>query len=261
MQTITLLNEKGGVGKTSLARHIAAALAISGKKVLLVDADPQAHSTHQMRLKEYGGMYRLLVQQEEWETVLKNGTPPAAAWAGTLPTIGQLFVLRGNVETRAIPGLIDDVRLLRERLTELDGYMDYAVIDTSPTPSLLQSMIYIASDALIYPTQAQSLSLDGLAKSVARMTSLNKTRQEFGMSGAQLIGVVPTMVRSTTAHAHGLDLIERHFGRKAVMPALSMSTVWQDAEYNKETLYTFAPNHEATHQMHAVMGCVEQAIA
>ncbi len=261
MQVITLLNEKGGVGKTSLARHVAAALALSGKRVLLVDADPQAHSTHQMRLKEYGGMYRLLVQEEEWETVLKNGTPPLAAWAGTQPTTGSLHVLRGNVETRAIPGLIDDVRLLRERLTQLDGYMDYAVIDTSPTPSLLQSMIYIASDALIYPTQAQSLSLDGLAKSVARMASLNKTRQEFGMGGAQLIGVVPTMVRNTSAHAYGLDLIEKHFGTKMMLPSLAMSTVWQDAEYNKETLYTYAPNHEATRQMIDVMLHIERAIA
>jgi chromosome partitioning protein len=261
MQTITLLNEKGGVGKTTIARHIAAALALSGKKVLLVDADPQAHSTHQMRLKEYGGLYRLLVQGDEWETVLKNSTPPLEAWAGKQPPLGTLYVLRGNVETRAIPGLVDDVRLLRERLDELSDFMDYAVIDTSPTPSLLQSMIYIASDALVYPTQAQSLSLDGLAKSVARMTSLNKTRREFGMNSAQLVGVVPTMVRNTTAHAHGLELIEQHFGSKAVLPSLSMSTVWQDSEYARETLYTYAPSHEATHQMIDVMAHIERAIA
>lgn len=261
MKVLTLLNEKGGVGKTSLARHVAAGLALKGSRVLLVDADPQAHSTHQMQLKEWGGLYRLLVQDETWEMVLKGGIPPAGAWVGTESTLGSLQVLRGNVETRAIPGLIDDVRLLRDRLDELEGYIDYVVIDTAPTPSMLQSLIYIATDCLIYPTQAQSLSLDGLAKSVARMASLNKTRNEVGLKGAQLLGVVPTMVRNTTAHAHGLDLIEKHFGQKAILPALSMMTIWQDSEYAKQTLYTFAPTHEATAQMVDVMTRIERAIA
>lgn len=259
MEVITLLNEKGGVGKTSLSRHIAAGLAIGGRKVLLIDADPQAHSTHQMRLAEYGGLYRLLVQEDEWKSVIK--TAPAAAWAGTLASIGQLYVLPGNVETRAIPGLVSDVGLLRERLNELDGWIDTVVIDTAPTPSLLQSMVYIATDSLIYPTQAQSLSLDGLAKSVTRMHSLNKSRAAVGLNSAKLIGVVPTMVRNTTAHAYGLNQIEQHFGVKAVLPSLAMMTAWQDAEYAKETLYTYAPGHEATNQMIDVLKRVESAIA
>jgi chromosome partitioning protein len=261
MKVLTLVNEKGGVGKTTLARHIAAGLALNGSTVLLIDADPQGNSTHQMRLKPYGGLYRLLVQQESWETVMKGGTPPAAAWAGTLPTIGQLMVLRGNEETRAIPGLINDVTRLRMRLEEVEQLFDYVVIDTSPTPSMLQPLIYIATDALLYPTQAQLLSLDGLASSVARVTELNKTRKEFGMRSAQLLGVVPTMVRNTTAHAMGLDMIEQHFGESVVYPALSMMTAWQDAEFNQETLYTFAPGHEATRQMTDVMSRIERDLA
>ena len=71
MKTITLLNEKGGVGKTTLAIHIAAGLAIRGKRVVLVDADAQANSTSQLQIAEAPGIHDLLVREAEWNDVLK----------------------------------------------------------------------------------------------------------------------------------------------------------------------------------------------
>jgi len=261
MQVITLLNEKGGVGKTSLSRHIAAGLALSGQHVLLVDADPQGSSTTQMQLAPYGGLYRLLVQNESWDVVMMGGVPPVAAWAGDMETSGSLQVLRGNEETRGIANMVADVTKFQKRLAELNGLFDTVIIDTSPTPSMLQPIIYIATDSLLYPTNAQLMSLEGLNQSIERMKELNRTRKQFGLQTADILGIVPTMVRNTSAHASGMQMLVDHFGSGSIYPALSMATVWQDAEFVRQTLYTFAPTHEATRQMHDVMSRLHADIA
>lgn len=251
MKILSLVNEKGGVGKTTLAKHIAAMFALMGQHVLIVDADPQANTTQQMRIAREGGLFNLLVRRAAWDLVWKAA--PRAAWAGHIPTTGSLTVVPGNEETRAIPGLVEDVGLMRKRLEELTGQIDLVVIDTSPTPSLLQAMIYIATNAIVYPTQAQGLSLDGLNNSVGRVQTLNRTRKEFGLPSADMIGVVPTMLRRTSAHQTGIDMLIDHFGSGMVMGGLDMSTVYQDAEFMMETLFTYDPDHAATAQMRDVV--------
>ena len=71
MKIITLLNEKGGVGKTTLATHIAAGLAFRGFRVVLVDADPQGHATVALGLPKEPGLYDLLVRDAPFKSVLR----------------------------------------------------------------------------------------------------------------------------------------------------------------------------------------------
>lgn len=257
MQVVTLLNEKGGVGKTSLAVHLAAGLAIRGERVLLVDADAQGHSTLHLGLPESGGLYRLLAQEAEFKDVLI--VPTAEVWAGEYPVEkgGSLCVLPSNVETRAIPLVVSDVALLRDRLDEMTAYVDVVVIDTSPTPSLLHSMIYLASDHMIHPSQCESLSLDGLRKSIYHMAKLKATRKSFGLENATLMGVQPTMFDArTNAHNYALGLIREHFGERA-WPALPMRTVWRDTTWERKTLFAAAPEHQATEE---VWGMVDRVM-
>ena len=206
MKVITLTNEKGGVGKTTLALHIAAGLALMNKRVLLLDSDPQGHCANQLKVKEFGGLYRLLVQDEEWRNVLRM--PDQDRWGG----VGgrspgcELYVLPSNIETRGIPLMISDPLVLRERLAELNNAIDVVVIDTSPTPSLLQTVVYCATDNIIMPTQCERLSLDGLQKSTLHISHQNKAREGHGIAEpVELMGVVPTMVTNTAAHAHGIE--------------------------------------------------------
>lgn len=245
MKVITLTNEKGGVGKTTLALHIAAGLALMNKRVLLVDTDPQGHCANQLRIKEFGGLYRLLVQDEEWNTVLR--APHASVWSDGRANSGALYLLPSNKETRGISGLISDPLALRERLSELENAMDYVVFDTSPTPDLLHSVVYCASDYVVLPTQCERLSLDGLKKSTLHIANQNTARAGYGLtSTVQLIGVVPTMYTKTAAHAHGLQMLKDHFGAEHVWAPFPQRTIWREAGYDQRLLFSYAPGHEVT---------------
>jgi len=251
MKVITLTNEKGGVGKTTMALHIAAGLALMNKRVLLIDSDPQGHVAHQLKMKDYGALYRLLIQDEEWKTVLRE--PEFARWGGKLATSGRLLVLQSNIETRGIPMMTGNTRLLRERLVELDGVLDYVVIDTPPTASMLQAMVFAATDYVLFPTLCESLSLDGLAKSTFHVQEQNEARPEHGLSGeAVLMGVIPTMVNmQTAAHCHGIDLLEEHFTKKygnsnLIWTPFAQRTIWREAGFAQKTLFAYEAHHEVT---------------
>lgn len=256
MKVVTFLNEKGGVGKTTLAVHIAAGLAEQGKRVLLVDTDAQANATTQLQLPDGGGLYQLLVKDAEWNSVLLE---PKAWTVAKKP--GSLWVLPGNVETRVIPMLVDDVHLLRERILELDEYVDVVVIDTSPTPSLLHAMIYIASDYMIYPTLCEKLSMQGLAKSVTHMLKMRATRQTFGLEPTKLLGVQPMMYESiTVVHKHGLSLIREQFKAATWQPIIDR-TIWKQASFQQQTIFAYAPESDAANEMRQTVERVKEGIA
>lgn len=256
MRVITLLNEKGGVGKTTGAIHIAAGRAIRGERVLLIDSDAQGHGATRLGLKEYDGLFRLLIQEASWNDVLRETNP--AAWAGSYPVEGrgQLILLPGNVTSRLITQATDDITLLRERLEEVRDYFDLVVIDTSPTPSLLHTMIYAATDAMVYPTQCQYLALEGLGKSLVHITKMNTQRAAMGLSPADVSGVLPTMYDGRTdAHKHGMKKLVDHFGGK-VLPALRHLTVWREVEYAQKTIFAGAPGSAAEEDMWGVIDCL-----
>ena len=257
MQVITLLNEKGGVGKTTLSVHIAAGMAIRGKRVLLIDTDAQGSATSQLDLPDTGGLYQLLVKDAEWNKVLLE----PSAWAGAAKPKGSLWVVSSNLETRAIPLLVDDVRLLSDRLTELDEHVDMVIVDTSPTPSLLHSMIYVASDYMVYPTQCELMSMQGLAKSVAHMQRMKDTRRAFNLDPTRLLGVQPTMFEAhTLAHKHGMELIQKQFGGATWRP-IADRTIWKQASFQQQTIFAYAPESEAALEMWEVVDNIEEGIA
>ncbi len=237
MNVITLLNEKGGVGKTTLSLHIAAGLASKGHTVVVLDMDGQAHSTQYFGFDEAPGVYKLLVQDAEWKDVLVGVDPRQYGPDGL--SAGELYILPSNTETRVIPMLVSEAGLLRERLTELAGWADYVVIDTSPTPSMLHAMIYVASDGVVYPTKMERLSLMGLNNSIRRMDNLNRERALWGLEPAKTMGIQPVMYDSQT-NAHGLGMGQaRSKFQKLVWNALPTRTLWRDASSQLQTIFAY----------------------
>lgn len=242
MKTITLLNEKGGVGKTTLATHLAAGLAIRGGRVIVIDGDPQAHATLSLGMRERPALHDLLVRDANFNDVLES--VPALHFAPEGESAGQLLLIPGNIETRVIPMLINDVWRLRRRLAQLKDHIDYVFIDTAPTPSLFHSMVYLATDAMIYPTKCERLSFDGLVKSLQHTEDSDRNRQPH-YDPIQRLGIVPTMFAGRTVeHSENLNLLRANYG-ELVWDPVGMRIAWAEASGLNRTVFVVEPDGAA----------------
>ncbi|GAB4575818.1 MAG: AAA family ATPase [Anaerolineae bacterium] len=204
--TIAVINEKGGVGKTTTAITVAAGLARRGLTVCLVDADPQGHVAKYLGMPEEAGLFDLLVNDRPIASLLRPVPPEKWADADSDHN-GQLVILPGNHRTTSAGHLLTaeqaPATILRDRLAPLRG-ADVIVMDTSPTVTLLVAMIYVAADRILIPTQPELGSVNGVTKAMARI----KTARERGAT-VRLMGVVPLMLRRTTEHRANLAELVR----------------------------------------------------
>lgn len=244
MKIITLLNEKGGVGKTTLSTHIAAYLALQGKKVILVDADPQAHATVTLGIAKSSGFYDLMVRDDSFQSVLRMVSPEVYEMPEHEST-GALYLVPSNVETRNITNSISDAFAIAEKFGEVADFIDFVIFDTSPTPSLLHGAIYIATDAILYPTKCEYLSFDGLVESMKHRTQAENHRKRWGLEPIHLLGIVPTMYRQTTAeHPENLAEMKKMFG-DVVWEPIPQRTIWTEITRIHSMVWTVAPQSKA----------------
>jgi chromosome partitioning protein len=255
MITITLLQEKGGVGKTTIATHLAAGLAIQGQRVVLVDADAQANATLAMGIEEQPGLYDLLIREAAFNDVLQRVSPDVYA---DNVSKGELFLVPSNVEARNIANMLPDVTAVRERFEELNEWADVIIFDTPPTPSLFHSAIYIATDAVLYPCTCEALSLAGLEKSMSRLKASASYRINSGQKPAEALGIIPTMYRPTTLHSYNLQQVKEQHG-DLVWREIPQRIAWSEATQLRQTVFAYAPSSEAAADAWEVVKHVQQS--
>lgn len=259
MKVITLLNEKGGVGKTTLSVHLAALLALNGSRVVLIDADGQGNATLAFGFQKEPAFYDLIVRGATFKSTLRFVSPEIYEWPGR-PTKGQLFLLPSNVETRNIANSISDSFAVLRRLKEISTAVDYVVFDTSPTPSLLHGSIYIATDAILYPTKCETWSFDGLVESFSHRDAFMPYRQQFGMREIINLGIVPTMYQNNTAE-HRDNLAElREAYPDGVWKPLAMRTVWRESARMARPVWTIEPSGKAAAEVSALVNGIEERL-
>jgi len=260
MKVITLLNEKGGVGKTTMATHVAAGLAAHGHRVMLIDADSQGHATLRVGKKKAPHFYDLMVRDADWNDV--STVVSRELWelpGGVSPESGRLFVVSGNVETRNVAGAIDNVTQLAERLDELryTEQIDYVVIDTSPTASLLHASIYLATDGIVFPTALAFTSFDGLVEGISHKVGADKGRARYSIPAIDVIGIVPMMTRlHTNEQADNLVKLKQQFG-SLVWDGLPMRTLWTETESRALPVWQLDSRSEATTEFWSVFKQLE----
>lgn len=256
MKVLSLLNEKGGVGKTTLSTHIAAGLAINGNRVLVIDADPQGHATVALGLQKEPMLHDLLVRDLPFQKAVRRVQPNFYGLPGE-PVKGELLVIPSDTSTRVIPLMTSDVMLVRNRILELDGVIDVVIFDTAPTPSLLHGSIYMATDAIIYPTKCEYLSFDGLVESMKHREEASKARANLGLADVRVGGIQPVMYRpGTQADEYGIEVLKERFG-KLVWPAINLRTVWNQASFARRILFNFAPQTKAAAEAWRTVRMVE----
>lgn len=254
MRVISLIMEKGGVMKTTLATSLAAALSIEGNKTLLIDADPQGHATIAFGWNPNANpdeppppnLYDLLVRKTRWNNALRATLPDKLG--GSIP----LAFLPGNAETLSIPTQISDAALLHKRIQELKDAFDYVVIDTSPSPSLFNASILFATDYAIVPCVPEALPMAGLAATIPHIREFGAAREAYHMPATQILGIVPTMYQSNTIeHQLNLEKMQKDYdnpdGDELQIPVLkpiAKRIVWAEAA-RRHSIFVEAPYSEA----------------
>ncbi len=181
---ITICNQKGGTGKTTSAINIATSLAILGKKILLVDLDPQANATSGIGVNKHGvekSTYHVLLEETELKDVLLNTQVP------------NLFLAPSNLdltgaEVELVGALGREYRLKRALAKERDNF-DFIIIDSPPSLGLLTINGLCAADSLIIPVQCEYYALEGLTQ----LTHTVRLVQDNLNPGIVIEGVLLTM--------------------------------------------------------------------
>lgn len=262
MKVITLLNEKGGVGKTTLSIHLAAGLARQGYRTLFIDTDAQeANATAQLGMSQRPAIYNLLVRPNmpdgEWQ---RNVEVVDSAKLGD--SDATLFWVSSNLETRDIATKIRDGMIVRKRLNQMRDALDFVVFDTSPTPDLFHATILAATDYLLIPTQLEEPSLVAVRATVQRLEENRTYLSQYGVGTAKLLGIVPNMFRSgTSIHSYNLaELLANDQYGEYVWDPISMSVVFAESTLAHETLYAYDLNHQCTVQLEEMVGRVLSGI-
>jgi chromosome partitioning protein len=256
MKLITLANEKGGVGKSTLAIHLAAALAINGQRVVIVDGDAQANTTLALGFAEQPGLYDLLIRDASFSDKLRLVDPAVYSGGGAK---GELLLLPSNIESRYIADQLPEANTLLERFSELDGWADTVVFDTSPTPSLFHGAMYLASDYVIHPVVCEALAITGLDKSMKRVRAVRTAREGMGLAPTVTAAIVPNMYRRTLLHRTNLTFLKEQYGA-LVKSEIGLRTTWSEASQMSRTVFAHQPQDGAWEDAWAFVNSVTEGI-
>ncbi len=259
MIVISVMQEKGGIGKTTLSSVLSAGLAIVGYRVLAIDTDAQAHLTIGMGLKPEPCLYDLIVREYDFSEKLRAVNPANYAPAGVEPR-GTLAVLPGNLETMNLNIPSMDAFTLRKRLDEIEDAFDFCVIDCSPTPSFLHSTIMVASDGLLLPTEMEYYCLQALTSTLRNVDGFSDTRQTRGLAPITILGIVPNKYRpKTVEHSENYArLQEKYPGR--VWEPIPLRITWAEAAMQRQSVFAYAPESEAAQDAWSVVKKIQEVV-
>lgn len=203
VRTVAVVNQKGGVGKTTTALNLAAAFALAERRTLLVDLDPQGNATTGLGIQK-SGLYPTV-----YHTLL-TGEPTDKAISRT--ELSHLDLLRSDIDLVGaeieLVGVERREHRLRESLEAIEGNYEYVIIDCPPSLGLLTINALSAASHVLVPLQCEFYALEGLAQ-LLRTVKLVRERLN---PAVEFQGIVLTMFDGRTSLALQIrDEVTRHF--------------------------------------------------
>jgi chromosome partitioning protein len=231
---VAIANQKGGVGKTTTAINLSAALALRGKPTLLVDLDPQGNST-----------ISFVDGRRAERSVYDALVDPACNFGDiVLPTTHPgLFIAPARISLAKLEaklvGELDAHFRLKDRLDQIRSDYQSIVIDCPPTLGLLTVNALVAATHLLIPIQSSYFALEGTDD---LLETIEKVRVRANPT-LQIIGVVITMHDKRTSLARDIrSQIHKVFGTKVFKTLISKSVRLEESPAYKESIFSFAPD-------------------
>lgn len=236
-QTISIANQKGGVGKTTTVTNLGVALAQMKKKTLLIDLDPQGALSAGLGINANGvehTVYDLLMNPDELP--VNRAIYPAQTYLDLIPANNHLAA----AEIELIPELRREL-VLRGVMEPVNGWYDFVLIDCPPSLGLLTINALCASDGVIVPLQAEYLAMRVLRDLLDNIVRIKERLNPE----LELIGILATMYSTGTVHSREvLEEIRAAFGDKVFDIVVHKSIRFAEATVANRAMTDFASNHK-----------------
>ncbi len=238
---LAITNQKGGVGKTTTAINLSAALAAKGLRTLLVDLDPQANSS--MSFLDVHGLPR---------TVFDVLTDTSVALADILVlaekvpnlSIAPSSIALAKIESKLL-GELDSHFRLKDALGSIADKFDFIVLDTPPTLGIITVNALVASSHVLIPIQSSYFALEGTDD---LLETIDKVKQRANPQ-LQILGAVITLHDKRTLLSRDIvEQIRKVFGDKLFETMITKSVRLEESPAYKESIFTFAPRSTGAYE-------------
>ena len=228
---IAIANQKGGVGKTTTAVNLSAALGILEKKILLIDADPQANATSGLGIEintiKYG-TYQLLEHTVKIsDTIIKTKSPNVDLIPSHIDLVASEIELVDK-EAREY--------MLKKTIEKIKNQYDFILIDCAPSLGLITLNALVAANAVIIPIQCEYFALEGLGKLLNTIKSIQKIHnKELDIEGL-LLTMYDTRLRLSN---QVVEEVKKHFGKMVFKTIIQRNIRLSEAPSFGEDIITY----------------------
>jgi chromosome partitioning protein len=233
MRSIALANQKGGVAKTTTAVNLGACLAELGRRVLLIDLDPQANLTSWLGIRQEGlekSIYNVLLGEARIEEVLKDST------------VKGLWLAPSTVELagaeRALANEVGREIILKQRLDHLVESYDYILLDCPPSLGLITVNALTASREVFIPVETKILALNGL---VTLVSTINLVKERLNPL-LEVTGIIPCMYDGrTNLSREVVEQLKARFGSRVFNTVIRESIRLAECPISGLPIHLYAP--------------------